>query len=164
LTPRESSEALLFEVSPEEEEGKKKKRASRKPVPPRPAPASGADPARQHVGYLASIDGHVACDRCGLTIVDLVEIRKVDGQTKWLVSCGWNCLHSWLIDPVPGVLDKQDKSQEPESLRVRGGRFDGLTFDEIARGGDRWFIKLTAGKSRRTFLAAAAAEWLEKNP
>ncbi len=153
---------LLFDTSPDEQVKKSKPRRQA-PQPTTAAPAAAVEDYG-HVGFLASISGHITCDRCGLSVVDLVDTRKVDGETKWLVCCGWNCLHSWLVDPIPGILDEQDAEQEADTFVVRGGRFDGMRFDQIAADGNRWYMELLVKKSKRSFLAAAAAEWLAKNP
>ncbi len=103
----------LFDTSPiEDEDGKKRKKPRRKAEPspdqPHARPTSYFTP---HT-VLASIDGHYSCDRCGLTKLDLLDIRKADSGTKWLVSCGWWCLHSWLVDPIPGLLDAADRKAD----------------------------------------------------
>jgi len=156
------SEMFLFDVSPEERDGQKKKKASRKKkaeeahvfVPVQSAPAEPV------YGFMAAVDGHYECDKCGATRLDLVEIRKVDGQVKWMITCGWWCMHRWLVDPIAGLLDEQDKEDsKKESFRVRGGRFDGKTFDEIDTSGNGWYIDQLIESGKRSFLAEAAAKW-----
>lgn len=155
---------MLFDTSPiEDEDGKKKKKSRRsadRPVasPPAPAAVEEFEPAT----ILVSIDGHYSCDRCGLTVLDLIDIRKSDGGTKWLVSCGWWCLHSWLVDPVPGLLDREDRKQK-DVFRMRGGRYDGKSFDEIAAEGARWYIESLVTVSKRTAVSEAAKKWLDCN-
>jgi len=154
---------LLFDTSPiEDEEGKKKKKA-RKKADPEPQPVFRREPAveEQPAGYLASIEGHYSCDRCGLTTLDLIDIRKTESGTKWLVMCGWWCLHSWLVDPIPGLLDKEDRKQAADVFRMRGGRFDGKSFDEIAAAGGRWYIESLVTVSKRTAVSDAAKKWLD---
>jgi hypothetical protein len=151
--------SLLFDVAPEERDGQKKK-ARKKATAVAVATVNDESPSR--VGrssyLLASIDGHLTCDRCGTTVIDLVDTRKVDGNPQWLVQCGWGCLNTWLTDPIPGLLDSQDSS--PDAMRVRGGRFDGQTFDEIDAAGGRWYIEGLVSEGKRRFLAEAAAQWI----
>lgn len=160
------SESMLFDTSPIDEDSVKKKPRKTREKQPEPAPTRALPrvekPATER--WLASIDGHYACDRCGITLLDLVDIRKTDKGVKWLISCGWWCLHSWYVDPIPGVLDAEDKKQEEENFRVRGGRFDGMTFDEIDAMGYRRYIEALPGAPKRTVLAEAARKWLDRNP
>jgi hypothetical protein len=154
---------FLFDTSPiEDEDGKKKKKQTRKKAVPEPVIHREPAVEEQPAGYLASIDGHYACDRCGLTTLDLIDIRKTDSGTKWLVMCGWWCLHSWLVDPIPGLLDKEDRKQS-DVFRMRGGRFDGKSFDEIAAAGGRWYIESLVTVSKRTAVSDAAKKWLDTN-
>jgi hypothetical protein len=152
---------FLFDISPVEDNDGKKKKHPRKKASPSPRPVLRSDPAveEQPVGYLASIDGHYACDRCGLTTLDLIDIRKTESGTKWLVTCGWWCLHSWLVDPIPGLLDKEDRKQDV--FRMRGGRYDGKSFDEIAAADARWYIESLVTVSKRTAVSDAAKKWLD---
>jgi hypothetical protein len=165
-TPTNSG-GLLFDVAPIEDEDGKKKRPSKRKKQDEPAfvPVSQAEPEPAY-GYIAAIDGHYQCDLCGTTLLDLVEKRKVDGETKWLITCGWWCMHSWLVDPIPGLLDEEDSKQASAEFIVRdGGRFDGMTFRQISEQFGRWCIEaiVEKEKSSRAVLAAAAAEWLAKN-
>lgn len=154
----------LFDTSPiEDEDGKKKKKSVRRKaeaVVQSHAPAVVEE--IQPLTVLATIDGHYSCDRCGLTVLDLLDIRKTDSGTKWLVSCGWWCLHSWLVDPIPGLLDKEDRKQK-DVFRMRGGRYDGKSFDEIAAEGARWYIESLVTVSKRTAVSDAAKKWLDSN-
>lgn len=155
---------MLFDTSPDEVEGRKKSRK-------RPSQRPQAGPTTQapdlelpsEARYLASIDGHYQCD-CGMTLLDLAEERWVNGKKQWLVQCGWWCGMSWLVDPVPGILDKEDAKQRVsgKAFVVKGGRFDGKTFDEIDAMGCRNHIVGLAEKGRE-YLAAAAREWLSRN-
>lgn len=153
----------LFDTSPiEDEDGKKKKKSSRRKVEPvvqthAPVVVEEVKP----ITVLASIEGHYACDRCGLTVLDLIDIRKTESGTKWLVSCGWWCLHSWLVDPIPGLLDKEDRKQAADVFRMRGGRYDGKSFDEIDASGARWYIESLVTVSKRTAVSDAAKKWLD---
>lgn len=156
--------SLLFEISPtEDEDGKKKKKASRKKQePPQSAAAVGEQNQRESpVGYMLSISGHCQCETCGLTVVDLVEITKRNGEPKWLVKCGWWCMSTWLIDPIPGLLDEADQKQK-RSFVLREGRFAGKTFDEIWDSGNEWYVRDLVESARRGVVASAAAEWIAK--
>lgn len=153
---------MLFDTSPEEVEQAGKKKPRKRAADPAPAvPAVvRAEPRQEDAKYLASIDGHVTCDECGIGVVDLVCERWIDGQRRWLVQCGWSCLTSWLIDPIPGILDQEDQRQRSQAKEfvVRDGRFAGMTFSQMERG----HVRALAEKGR-TYVAAAAKEWLEKN-
>jgi hypothetical protein len=153
--------SILFDTSPIEDEDGKKKKKARKKSAPEPQPVFRREPAveEQPAGYLASIEGHYTCDRCGLTTLDLIDIRKTDSGTKWLVMCGWWCLHSWLVDPIPGLLDKEDRKHDV--FRMRGGRYDGKSFDEIDASGARWYIESLVTVSKRTAVSEAAKKWLD---
>ncbi len=153
----ELDSGLLFDVSPEERDGQEKKKPSKKQRPDeRPRPAGPLD-FPSEARWLGSVEGHYQCDQCGIGILDIAETRKVDGAAKWLVCCGWVCGHCWLVDPVPGVLDKREEGRE---FRVRGGRFDGMTFSEIAAEGGRWYIEQLVKAGKRQVLAEEAAKWL----
>lgn len=152
---------MLFDTSPiEDEDGKKKKRGKRKPeaVPQGVPAAPTVDNAP--TSYLASIDGHYTCDRCGMTILDLVDTRKTDQGNKWLVQCGWGCLLLMLVDPVPGLLDAEDRKQK-DVFRMRGGRFDGKSFAEIDAEGGRWYIESLVSVSKRSAVQEAARKYLD---
>jgi hypothetical protein len=152
----------LFDKSPiEDEDGKRRKKSRRRPDP---APEPTHAPVRSvftPYTVLASIDGHYSCDRCGLTTLDLLDIRKSESGTKWLVSCGWWCLHAWLVDPIPGLLDAEDK--KVNVFRMRGGRYDGKSFDEIDAEGARWYIESLVTVSKRTAVSDAAKNWLDSH-
>lgn len=159
------SEGTLFETSPEEvEQAGKKKARPRKATAVGPVPVVDQSPRDYptEARFIASLD--VPCPYCGIEKTDLVEERWVDGNRRWLVQCGWWCLTSWLIDPIPGVLDREDEKQQASgaAFKVKGGRFDGMTFDEIAESGHRNHIVGLAEKGRE-YLAAAAKEWLARN-
>ena len=153
---------LLFDTSPVEDNDGKKKKKARKKLAPEPQPVFHREPAvgSEPAGYLASIDGHYSCDTCGLTVLDLVDIRKTEGGTKWLVQCGWWCLRTWLVDPIPGLLDKEDRKQA-DVFRMRGGRYNGKSFDEIAAADARWYIESLVTVSKRTAVSDAAKNWLD---
>lgn len=155
---------MLFDASPEEvEQAGKKKARKRRVVASDETPARVAVRAelrQEDAKYIASIEGHVTCDECGIGVVDLVCERLVNGQKKWLVQCGWSCLTCWLIDPIPGILDQEDRRQasQKKEFVVRDGRFAGMTFSQMERG----HVQALAAKGR-TYVAAAAKEWLASN-
>ena len=111
-------------------------------------------------GFLAVVAGHHKCDRCGADLLDLSEIRLERGAKKWLITCGWWCLHSWLVDPIPGLLDEQDRRSV---FTVRGGPYHGKTLDEIDADGGRWWIVQEAENGRRQYPREAAKKWLLEN-
>jgi len=151
----------LFDTSPIEDENGKKAKKSRRQKQVADQPASQTRPAYVEpvASYLASIDGHCVCQRCGMTVVDLVDARQTDQGPKWLVQCGWWCLLLFLIDPIPGLLDEEDKKQK-DVFRVRGGRFDGKTLAEIDASGNRWYIEALASESKRAVVKQEAKIYL----
>jgi hypothetical protein len=158
-----TNDGLLFDVRPiEDEDGKKKKpRAKRAAMAASPV-AHKSEPEEFTYGYMASIEDHIQCDQCGLMIVDLVEIKRVGKIEQWLVKCGWWCQTEWWVDPIPGILDKNEQNEK--QFRVIGGLFDGKTFDEIRDEGCRWYIEAQVERGTRSLLAEEAAKWLLNNP
>ena len=156
------SDSLLFDIRPiEDEDGKrkkpKKKAAREEPVAP---PVRYVDDPVSP-GYMASLD--VRCERCDLSVVDLVEVRRINGIDQWLVKCGWWCQQEWLIDPIPGVLDQRDKEQDEDAFVVRDGLFAGKTFDQIAAESHGLaYIRGLVKVAKRSALAEAAARWLRE--
>lgn len=151
---------MLFDTSPVEDDdggGKKKPRKKAKQAAT-VAVVPDVIVDEQATNYLASIDA--VCDRCGMTVLDLVDTRKTEAGQKWLVQCGWGCGLLSLIDPVPGVLDAEDRKQAPDAFRMRGGRFDGKTFAEIDAEGCRWYIESLVTTSKRKGIADAAKKYL----
>lgn len=156
---------MLFDTSPDEaEQSGKKSRTGKRSAAKSTASVDRTPPAARpaEARFLASLD--VPCPRCGIGTTDLVEERWSDKRRQWLVQCGWSCLTSWLTDPIHGVLDKADQKQASsgKAFVVKGGRFDGKTFDEIAGAGHRNHIVGLAEKGRE-YLATAAKEWLAIN-
>jgi hypothetical protein len=153
--------SLLFEIAPtQDEDGKKKKASRKKQAEEHPQPKAWEPPPSPPVGFMLSIEGHVSCETCGLQVVDLVEVLKIDGEPKWKVMCGWWCMTTWLINPIPGLLDEADKSARQFVLRE--GRFAGKTFDEVWNSGNEWYVRDLVKMAKRTVVAEAAAEWLSK--
>lgn len=158
-----TSKGLLFDVSPiEDEDGPKKKKTRKKANKPQPVAVVRESNEEFTPGYMASIEGHFRCEQCDLSVVDLVDIRRVGKQEEWLIKCGWWCQTEWWVDAIPGVLDKQPEEKK-ESFRVIGGRFDGKTFDEIDAMGCRWYMQDIVKVGTRKTLVEAAARWLVEN-
>lgn len=155
--------SMLFDISPiEDEDGKKKKKSRR--VKAEDTTAVHAETPVEFVPLktIAVIDGHYECGTCGLTILELIDIRKTESGTKWIVCCGYWCGHSWPVDPIPGLLDEEDRKQR-DVFRMRDGRFAGKSFDEINRDGARWYIESLVTVSKRTAVSEAAKNWLDAN-
>lgn len=145
--------SLLFDISPTED-GKSKARKNR------PATVASSLPPRVDYGesdrYLMSLD-QVPCNVCGLP-ADLIQVLLIKGSQKWRVQCGWWCMHTWLIDPIPGLLDpKPDK----KSFVLRAGRYAGKTFDEAWDSGGEWYLRDLSQMSESESLTRACREFLE---
>jgi hypothetical protein len=159
------SSGLLFDISPEERDGQVKKKSSKRRRVADEADVFSTAPewVPDDRPFLASIDGHYSCDRCGMTLLDLADVRKVDGKAQWLVQCGWGCLNLQYVDPVPGILEKLDEEQsKKDEFRVREGIFAGKTFDEIDAAGYLAYIENLVSAAKSKFVAEAAAKWLAK--
>ena len=156
---------LLFDISPIEDEDSKKKKPSKRKnsddevslAPSQTDYMSGYSP-----GYMLSLDS-VPCETCGAP-ADLVEIKKIDGKTQWIVMCGWWCMHRWHIDPIPGLIETEEAEEKPEEFVLRDGMFAGKTFSEIRDLGRMDYLKSLPKLARRSAVAEAAADWLAKNP
>lgn len=152
---------LLFDISPIEDEDSKKKRASKRRKKKPDEPKFESRPVNYSEGfvpgYVASIEGHLTCHRCGTDIIDLAEVVRRGGRTFWIVVCGWSCGLSWSVDPIPGVL--ADKKTD-DSTVLRSGLFKGKTLEEVWAAGETWYVEeLSRGKRPES---KAAAEFLKK--
>ena len=151
---------MLFDMSPQEEDGPRKKTTKKRraaPLPPSaPAPIEHA-PATPTVVTVVE----ARCERCDTPLVDVIAIRKFDDHPQWLCQCGW-CLQTWFIDPIPGLLETHESSQEV--FRMLDGQHAGKTFDEIAAMGHRSYIEDLVRLARRQSVAEAAAKWLLLTP
>ena len=157
------SEPLLFETSPLEGEGQSKKKTGRRksrqddPQPILPAD-DHLDDREPPVGFLLSLDS-VPCPQCG-SPADLADVLTINGHRQWRVQCGWWCMISWLINPIPGLLHEPDKRRR--DFVMREGRFAGKTFDEVWDSGNEWYIRELVSLSKSDRLTKAASEWLAK--
>jgi hypothetical protein len=154
--------SMLFDTSPIEDEDGKRKTKSKRARQASPAAPSTLVVKEPPASYLASIDGHYECERCGMTVLDLVDTRKTDAGNKWLFQCGWGCLLLMVVDPVPGLLDAEDRKQEDVFL-MRGGRFAGKSFEEIDAEGCRWYIESLVAVSKRSAVQEAAKKYLDRS-
>jgi hypothetical protein len=152
---------LLFDTTPDAApEDVKRKAPKRKKaavvVVDEPAPAGNS--WRVLPAPLGRLDGHYECvdESCGAGALDILDER--DGM--WLLECCFCGTRLW-EKPVPGVLDKS----EDKAFRLRGGRFDGLTFAEVAekpRGAE--YIEWASKEHPRPAVKEAAKKWLADNP
>jgi hypothetical protein len=155
------SESLLFDKSPQEGEGQSKKKGGRRKShqsEPQTFVSSDDDRREPPLGFLLSLDA-APCPTCGAP-ADLADVLTINGRRQWRVQCGWWCLHSWLINPIPGLLHEPDKKRREFVLRE--GRFAGKTFDEVWNSGNEWYIHELASLSKSDRLTKAASEWLAK--
>jgi len=78
----------------------------------------------------------------------------------WLLECAFCGTRFW-DRPVKGVLDA---ATEGKAFRLRGGRFDGLTFAEVLREprGDE-YIEWAAAEHPRPTVKEAAKKWLAES-
>lgn len=149
---------LLFDISPiQDEDGKKKKPTRKKKRAEEPTfPSELRDYSDGWVaGFMMSIPS--PCERCGIPITDLVEVRRIRGETKWIVTCGWICMHTWTIDPIPGlIMEHKDEFVLPE------GRYAGQTLDQVWNSGHEAYVRELPRLSKNPETARAVSEWLQK--
>jgi hypothetical protein len=65
-----------------------------------------------------------------------------------------------VVDPVPGLLDAEDRKQKDVFL-MRDGRFAGKSFEEIDAEGCRWYIESLVAVSKRSAVQEAAKKYLD---
>jgi hypothetical protein len=157
------SDSMLFDTSPLEGDGQSKKKGGRrKPKQDEPLPMLASqddfDDRPPPLGFLLSLDS-VPCNQCGAPM-DLAEVVIINGIRQWRVQCGWWCMHSWLMPPIPGLLDAEEK--KGRAFVLREGRFAGKTLDEVWDEGGEWYIRELATLAKSDRLAKAASEWLAK--
>jgi hypothetical protein len=148
----------LFDIAPDEPQ---RKRSARPAATDAPQVAPAPLPRRPSAAIkpIGEIEGEPCTCKafgevCNTTLWDIFYEDKGD----WLVGC-WACGAVKWTPVVMGHLP--DRS----TFIVRGGRFDGMTFDQIAqepRGLDT--IKLYAGDVKRQSLCTEAKKWLDANP
>ncbi|NBW14944.1 MAG: hypothetical protein EBR82_43785 [Caulobacteraceae bacterium] len=154
---------LLFDIStdataaPEDvkkKPPKRKKAASVVVESPEPTgPSWSVLPA-----MLGKLDGHYECcdESCGADALDIIDER----DRMWLLECCFCGTRFW-DRPVAGVLE-QSAGKE---FRLRGGRFDGLTFAEVlTRPHGSEYIAWAAAEHPRKVVKEAAKTWLAENP
>lgn len=152
---------LLFETSPiEDEDGAKKKKPTRKKKKAEEAPPASVERtyAETATPYMLSIES-LPCQRCGCP-VDLIQV--LHGSGRWQVQCGWCVSHIWDIDPIPGLIEKDEEDERPDEFVLREGAFSGKTFDEVLEDPDgEEYIRALATASPRESVRAAASAWLD---
>lgn len=147
----------LFPIAPDEP---KKSRPSRKTAAPAPAaveapalPPRERKPAIKPIGEIEGepCDGRAFGGPCLTTTRDIF----YEDHGEWLTGC-WVCGAVRWMPVVAGHLP------ERSTFVVYGGRFDGLTFDEIAqepRGMDT--IRLYAADAKKPTIQREAKKWLD---
>ena len=107
---------------------------------------------------LGKLDGHYECcdESCGADALDIIDER----DRMWLLECCFCGTRFW-ERAVAGVLE-QPAGKE---FRLRGGRFDGLTFAEVlTRPHGAEYIAWAAAEHPRKAVKDAAKTWLAENP
>jgi hypothetical protein len=155
---------LLFDTSPDDSapEDTKKKKPRKRAVAAAVVVVAEAEPQCgsewQSLGPpLGKLDGHYQCldESCGADALDIID---EDGR-MWLLECCFCGTRFW-GRVVAGVLDKSDD----KAFRLRGGRFNGLTFDEVIREprGDE-YISWAAAEHPKSVVKEAAKTWLAES-
>lgn len=150
---------LLFDTtSGAAPEDAKRKTKTRKKVVVVDEPDAAGNSWRALPATLGRLDGHYECvyEPCGADALDILDER----DRMWLLECCFCGTRFW-ARPVSGVLD-QPRGKE---FRLRGGRFDGLTFAEVfddPRGPE--YIEWAAREHPRPSVRTAAQTWLAENP
>lgn len=147
---------FLFDISPAEPPDGRKNRSAEGP-----AAAGTAKDVEFRVGdssrtltILGAIDDFYQCPdgRCGAWAHDIIDVRR----HEWRVECAFCGTGQW-VEPVPGVIDK-----DGDVFKLRGGRFDGLTIDEVSKS-DRGleYIAFAADKHSDDRTRKACRVWLD---
>lgn len=150
---------LLFDKSPIDGEEQKKKRTRKKKAAEAPPPVIERSYPDTVSPYMLSIES-LPCPRCGCP-VDLIQVLPDSGN--WQVQCGWCISHIWQIDPIPGLIEKEEEDDRPDEFTIREGKYCGKTFDQILSedpDGEE-VIRAMAESSPRETVRCAAAAWLE---
>jgi hypothetical protein len=146
----------LFPIAPDEPT---KRKPARKAAPKPAEAAAPALPPRERKPAIKPVgqidgepcDGRAFGEPCGTTLRDIF----YEDRDEWLTGC-WVCGCVRWMPVVPGHLP------ERSTFVVHGGRFDGLTFDEIAeqpRGMDT--IRLYAADAKKPTIQREAKKWLD---
>lgn len=152
----------LFPIAPEEPQRRRSARrapaAPEAAVAPEPLPAAAPSARPKAIVAIGEIDDEQhPCDgllfdrTCAMTIWDIF----YEDRGEWLVGCHACGKVRWM-PVVPGHLP------DHATFRVHGGRFDGLTFDQIAalpRGLDT--INLYANDAKKPTIQREARKWLD---
>jgi hypothetical protein len=152
---------LLFETSPiEDEDGPKKKKGARKKKQEEPPPPAAVERRYEEKAtpYILSIES-LDCQRCGCP-VDLIKVNHANGM--WIVQCGWCVSHIWEIEPIPGLLEKDEQDERPDEFVLRDGPYAGMTFDQVLEQEDgEEYIRMVARMPKmRQSVRDAASAWL----
>lgn len=160
---------FLFDVSPTEDGGRK---SSRKRSCVIDKPQSESEPAFVHVpkryeaGFqpiIGTIDHTYDCGdaACGTQCHDI--LREEKGQ--WYVVCAFCGTGQW----VEALVVKEKKQAKPQDgvFRLQGGRFPGMTLDEVSLLDDglgciRWWAADKRASTPDSVRAAAKA-WLDES-
>lgn len=152
---------LLFDTTPETApEDAKKRPAKRKKAATAGEQTTAPACASYRVlpAMLGRLDGHCQCwdSACGAECLDIL-----DEQDKmWLLECAFCGTRFWGKE-VAGVLDH---GGEKKAFRLRGGRFDGLTFAEVVqRPRGEEYVHWAAAEHPRPAVKEAAKTWLAEN-
>jgi hypothetical protein len=107
---------------------------------------------------LGKLDGHYQCcdESCGADALDILDER----DRMWLLECCFCGTRFW-ERPVRGMLETV---ADGKAFRLRGGRFDGLTFAEVMqkpRGAE--YIEWAAAEHPKPAVKEAAKTWLAES-
>ena len=145
----------LFDIAPDEPQ---RKRSARPAATDAPQISSAPLPRRPSAAIkpIGEIDGE-PCDGRAFGEPCLATLRDIfhEDRGEWLTGC-WVCGAVRWMPVVPEHLP------ERSTFVVHGGRFDGMTFDEIAeqpRGLDT--INLYAADAKRPTIQREAKKWLD---
>ena len=160
---------FLFDVSPTEDGGRKSSRKRHHVVDdtqPEPEPAFVHAPKRYEAGFqpiIGTIDHTYDCSdaACGTQCHDILREEK----GCWYVVCAFCGTGQW----VEALVVKEKKQAKPQdgAFRLQGGRFPGMTLDEVSVLDDgvgciRWWAADKRASTPDSVREAAKA-WLDKN-
>lgn len=160
------SDKTLFDISEPEDAPKKKgrKRKAVESAEPVRVPRDSDEPPDPSLDrFIARVDGHCECPVCGMSTLDLAEIRMAEGRRRWLVNCSFGCGLSWLIDPIPGLIESE--SRKESQFRFRHGmskpQYAGKTIDEVSLlPGGMEYLRAQAIVAKDAVLKEAVTAWL----